>query len=115
MGKIPYIEDYQNKKFYGGNYYDVLKRDNYCCVNCGSTSNLNVHHIIGMRYDDNSCFSINSLITLCRRCHSKEHAKPYSIVTKDILENIKFDLNMYNEIEMISNNSGRKKLNEVYK
>ena len=54
----------------------VLKRDNFTCQRCGTTSNLQAHHII--RWKDTSCekhlrFDINNGITLCKDCHLKEH------------------------------------------
>jgi hypothetical protein len=113
--KIPYIENYANIKFYGGIYYDVMKRDSYKCKLCGSTEFLNVHHIIGFRPEFNKSFSINSMVTLCRKCHSKEHSYPHLIINDSILETIGFDFSLYSLICEISNNKGNKKLNKVYK
>jgi len=55
---------------YGGLYLDVLERDNYSCQICnttkGSTSNkkrIEVHHVI------DGFNSMDTLVTLCRRCH----------------------------------------------
>lgn len=115
MGNIPRIEKYGNNKYYGGNYYDVLRRDNYRCVNCGSERNINVHHIIGLRMNESESVDISSMVTLCRSCHSKEHYKPTSIVTDDILEKIKFNINIKNKITEIRNNFGKAKAKGVYK
>ena len=111
LGKIPYIETYQDNKLYDGNYYYALKRDNLRCVSCDADENLNMHHIIGNRENLKESRSKSSLITLCRRCHSKEHANPHSIVTDEILKNIDFNFNLYDLIDEISNNTGKKKLN----
>jgi len=49
----------------------VLTRDNYTCQHCGSTHNLNVHHMRG--YDLIPFEPISYLLTLCSTCHTKEH------------------------------------------
>ena len=113
--KIPYIEKYQNNKFYGGNYYKALRRDGFKCRNCGTNANLNMHHVIGYRKEHKACVDTSSLITLCRKCHSKEHSLPHSKVTDEILKEIGFDFSLYGKIEKISNNTGKKKLNEEYR
>lgn len=115
MNKIPYIEKYGNNKFYGGHYYDVLKRDKYCCMSCGSDINLNVHHIIGLRLNSKESYDISSMVTLCRRCHSKEHNHPRQIVTKKLLNKIGFNSKLEDNILEISNNTGNRKINEVYR
>jgi len=43
---------------------DVLKRDNYSCVKCGSKTVLEVHHVFG--YENNEK---DNLQTLCTYCH----------------------------------------------
>lgn len=49
----------------------VLKRDNYSCKQCGSTSNLEVHHIISFKeLPEASYLPING-VTLCKNCHKK--------------------------------------------
>jgi 5-methylcytosine-specific restriction endonuclease McrA len=49
----------------------VLRRDGWRCQNCGSRSNLEVHHkeFRSQGGDD----SENNLITLCGRCHALIH------------------------------------------
>lgn len=44
----------------------ILLRDGNECKNCGTTTDLSVHHV---DYDKNNC-SDNNLITLCLRCNS---------------------------------------------
>lgn len=39
------------------------------CVHCGSTENLNVHHI-DQNHDNNL---LDNLLVLCAKCHKKEH------------------------------------------
>ena len=52
---------------------DIMQRDDFKCRDCGTTDNLNVHHIRYLagrkpwEYDD--C----DLITLCGKCHKKWH------------------------------------------
>jgi|SRR5580704_8303032 5-methylcytosine-specific restriction endonuclease McrA len=50
---------------------EVLKRDGYECVRCGSVDRLEVHHICkrSMERDDR----IGALETLCYPCHVGEH------------------------------------------
>lgn len=65
----------------------ILKRDNFQCVNCGSTEHLVVHHrqyhksketdkkLPPWEYDD------KYLVTLCESCHRRGHYK-YQIPIK---------------------------------
>jgi 5-methylcytosine-specific restriction endonuclease McrA len=48
----------------------VLKRDGYKCRICGSTSQLDVAHIVPLSRGGKS--EPNNLKTKCKRCHSKE-------------------------------------------
>lgn len=47
----------------------VKDRDGNKCVICGSTENLNAHHI-GYEGD---CLDENDIVTLCNRCHECLH------------------------------------------
>lgn len=53
---------------------EIMNRDNFTCQMCGDTENeLHVHHIKyleDMNYWD---YPDNLLITLCSRCHGREH------------------------------------------
>lgn len=49
----------------------VIERDNRQCVECGSTEELNVHHVIPEKYGGK--YIPDNLITLCRTCHSSKH------------------------------------------
>lgn len=57
----------------------ILERDNYSCVRCGSTNNLNVHHRQYHKKAFNHSFvkpwayKSNNLVTLCRSCHQMGH------------------------------------------
>lgn len=50
----------------------VLHRDGNKCIKCGSSKNLQVHH---NTYDNiyNEAENLDDLITLCSKCHMKEH------------------------------------------
>lgn len=49
----------------------VFARDNYKCVVCGDTENIQPHHLTYRNiYKEN----LQDLITLCRRCHATYHA-----------------------------------------
>lgn len=52
---------------------EVLKRDQKECVRCGSTENLNVHHIIPQSKGGKE--KKENLATLCYSCHLKAHGK----------------------------------------
>src|SRR5579872_895104 len=51
---------------------EVLKRDEYACVRCGSADRLQVHHIRkrSLGRDDR----LSALETLCFSCHQREHS-----------------------------------------
>lgn len=49
----------------------VLMSDNYKCGNCGSTVNLDVHHIVPISKGGTNNFA--NLKTICRECHKKIH------------------------------------------
>ena len=59
-----------------GSYYrarreEVLARDQYQCVRCGTGYKLQVHHRVKVEIarDDR----MSNLLTLCAECHTKEH------------------------------------------
>ena len=85
---IPFIEDYTNKKRYGGNYYIVMKRDGFKCKICGSIEKLCVHHIDGydeLKPENNA---ENKMIVTCRHCHSKIHTG--TPIPEDVLDSIDY-------------------------
>ena len=49
----------------------VLLRDNNQCKKCGSTRSLQVHHLSG--YSQLPKEPITCLVTLCSKCHQKQH------------------------------------------
>lgn len=55
---------------------DVYKRDNYICQHCGIRGgDLNAHHIIPFSKDKSLRTEISNGITLCKKCHKKEHER----------------------------------------
>jgi len=51
----------------------ILKRDGYKCTRCDNKAFLQVHHLT---YDNIFEEKDEDLITLCKKCHRKEHHKP---------------------------------------
>lgn len=70
---------------------EVLKRDNYQCVMCGSKENLEIHHRIP--YSSfllpRNANRLDNLITLCKKCHRNKHREEYEILAKAFLEILK--------------------------
>jgi len=60
---------------------EILKRDNYKCIICGSSTGLNVHHkqyhfsTRLKKYREPWEYSNKYLITLCESCHKRGHSK----------------------------------------
>lgn len=52
---------------------EVLRRDDYQCVNCGSEENLEVHHIVNWSEAPELRICVDNGETLCTKCHSIEH------------------------------------------
>ena len=50
----------------------VLQRDGYCCMDCLSGDQLEVHHITYKRLGNEK---LSDLATVCRSCHQKIHNK----------------------------------------
>jgi uncharacterized protein YdaU (DUF1376 family) len=53
----------------------VFYRDKYRCVQCGSTKNIEAHHIKHFAKFIDLRFSVDNGITLCKLCHKKIHSK----------------------------------------
>ena len=50
----------------------TLRRDRYRCRKCGARTRLEVHHV---NYDRIGKENPTDLLTLCYKCHRKEHDK----------------------------------------
>jgi len=68
-----------NEKFYSTTRWRKLRkqilRDTPYCVKCGTTINLEIHHKIPPRGDDDLFFDADNLIPVCKRCHRLETAR----------------------------------------
>jgi len=55
----------------------VFTRDNFTCQHCGDSTggNLNAHHIIPFSKDESLRTELSNGITLCAKCHKKEHKR----------------------------------------
>ena len=62
----------------------VLERDSLTCQHCGSRDNLNVHHIIPWAADEALRCEVTNGITLCKRCHNKEHRRLNKLIKQQI-------------------------------
>lgn len=57
----------------------VLERDEYRCKLCGSSKNLQVHHIKSYAQNPRLRTSVKNGITLCKSCHEKIHSKAVAL------------------------------------
>lgn len=87
---VPSIDQHMNNKRYGGNYYIVMRRDNFKCTMCGSIENLCVHHIDGYNGTKPENNAENKMLVLCRECHSQVHAGRQ--IPSNILEEIGYEV-----------------------
>lgn len=87
---VPSIDQHMNNKRYGGNYYIVMRRDNFKCTMCGSIENLCVHHIDGYNETKPENNAENKMLVLCRECHSQVHAGRQ--IPSNILEEIGYEV-----------------------
>lgn len=51
------------------------RRDDFKCVQCGSSNKLEVHHIKRVKDAPELAFDLSNLLTLCRDCHAIETNK----------------------------------------
>lgn len=110
---IPLIEDYNNRKRYGGNYYLVCQRDKYRCAICDSIDNLCVHHIDGYDEEKPENNAVNKMILLCRTCHSKVHRSGLEI-PQDLLDAIGYDdSNVTKSVTQVKRNGNVEKEEET--
>ena len=58
-------------------YNRVIERDNYRCRLCGTTQNLNCHHIIYKSEDRSKVNDENNLIMLCAEHHRLVHSNKH--------------------------------------
>ena len=70
---------------------EIFCRDNFCCLKCHTTNNIQVHHM----YYDNGLkpweYDNETMVTLCDKCHkeAQELLKAAGIIAfKSYMENI---------------------------
>lgn len=72
----------------------VFKRDDYKCKLCGSTNNLDAHHITDRHLIINDGYVLSNGITVCESCHLKVEeyhssgGKNYSIHPDELYKKI---------------------------
>jgi len=59
--------EWQNKRL------KIIKRDNFCCVKCGSKNQLEVHHKKYSKLKLAWQYPNSNFITVCKNCHDKIH------------------------------------------
>lgn len=63
----------------------VFERDNYTCQHCGEKGGyLNAHHIIPFSKDSSLRTDVSNGISLCRKCHNKEHKRIRVMASKQL-------------------------------
>lgn len=55
----------------------VFKRDNYICKICGKKGEIHAHHIEYFSSNHEKRYDINNGITLCVKCHGRQHNKDF--------------------------------------
>ena len=58
-------------------YNKVMQRDKYKCKLCGTTFNLNEHHIVYKSEDRKLINEPTNLIVLCTKCHALVHSNKH--------------------------------------
>ena len=65
----------------------VYERDNFTCQNCGQKGGkLNAHHIFKWSEYNSLRFELWNGITLCEKCHKKEHSTKQEVLNGDSKE-----------------------------
>jgi hypothetical protein len=104
-GEQPICGECYNKEITAPNLavwsFLVLKRDGNKCIKCGSTENLEAHHIKSKNEYPALIFNINNGITLCHKCHSQAHAEMRKFI--DILG---ISEEQYHQIEQRADDAG---------
>ena len=72
MKKEEYYESLKSPEWIEKRDY-IKKRDNYCCTNCNSKKELQVHHTYYIKGKMPWEVPDDCLVTLCRTCHEREH------------------------------------------
>ena len=65
--------------------HELLKQQKQCSI-CGSTEDLEVHHIVQSKFYDNNYSNESNIIVLCRDCHKKYHQNFKTVNAKTFIE-----------------------------
>lgn len=65
-------DDFLDSEYWFNVKSAILARDGWHCQKCGAVSNLHIHHKTYQNHMDEKN-NLKDLITLCQRCHTKEH------------------------------------------
>jgi len=66
----------------------ALLRDNHRCVLCGSSRNLNVHHIFPRKFHKDLQKDLDNLVVVCPGCHFRIHKDiGYVVLALFLMEN----------------------------
>ena len=53
----------------------VIERDGFACIKCGSKTNIQCHHLEGIRWNPIESADIDMCVTVCYDCHLKIHTE----------------------------------------
>ena len=76
-----------DNKLYATTRKQAFERDNGCCVICGSSCGLQVHHIIYRSHLGTSILS--NLACLCLQCHNEAHGVNAKEIRARLLEMVR--------------------------
>lgn len=71
---MPKVVKIYHTKMWQWTRAQILRRDKYKCIRCGSRKGLEVHHIHPLE-SGGAPFTQANLETLCRDCHLRHHDK----------------------------------------
>lgn len=75
---------------------EILIRDNHTCIDCGSETQLQVHHTFYYtQFVHPWLYPVESLVTLCGDCHKKRHGSPMIYKESDSFVNELFNSTNY--------------------
>jgi 5-methylcytosine-specific restriction endonuclease McrA len=79
-----------NHKLWFEKREEILSRDNHKCLRCGCSDNLDVHHTYYENDGRNAWdYDSESLVTLCRKCHTHVHFEFEKIIALISIQVIK--------------------------
>ena len=67
------LSEARNTKEYKRFCSNVIARDKGICQSCGSTTNIQVHHICSVMHNQNLITDMDNGVCLCKKCHKEFH------------------------------------------